>query len=243
VLRRLTKTNFLPVGSGVLVAWTNRYFIVTAGHVVPPDEDVFFRIPWKNGAPPAHRSHKEISRSSGMNWLRCTNADLALTTIYLNPEIDDVKVAQMERLAATYENVAVGDEVFVAGYPSSIISVADPGVHVIRNGIVSAKLGNGRILIDAFTFPGNSGGPVFWKPAMGWPFSQPKIEGRPPSLVGIFIQYHVYNESAVSQSTGRQRVTFESNSGLTEIVSTSRILEMLKYAYVRDAIARWEGQN
>ena len=245
-LFRQIKTNevsYTPLGSGVLVLWSNRFFIVTAGHVIPSDGNVSFRIPQNNGKPPEHRPHKEISQSSGMGWVRSTNADIILTTISLQQEVDEVKVVPIENFAATYEKVSVGDDVFIAGYPVSVVSVADQAVHVIRNGIVSAKMGNGMILIDAFTFPGNSGGPVFWKPAAGLNIFGPIVEGRETWLVGIVLYSHSYTEEAFSPVTGRKRITFESNSGLTEIVSTSRILDLFDYPQVHEAFARWTGKK
>ena len=233
---------FPPIGSGVLVSISNRFFVVTAGHVISPDENVFYRIPQKNNQLPQHRPHKAIMQSTGLGWVRCTNADVAVTSINLNIETDDVKVMPLENFSATYDKVSVGDDVFVAGYPSSVVNIGDPAMHIIRSGIVASKFGDKRLLIDVFTFPGDSGGPVFWKPSVGLS-GFPGIKPRTPSLVGVIITSPLYSEGAVSPVSGRTRITFESNSGLTEIVSASRILELFDYPEVKVSFARWNASR
>src|ERR1022692_2117811 len=148
------ETNYFPLGSGVLVIKDTKeqhVFIVTAGHVIPPDGDVFFRVATKNGSDAKHYSSKLASQLTGLAWVRSTNADLAIGPICFNQEEDDIQVMVLSDHAATYGQVAIGDEVFVAGYPSSVTSVSDAGVHIIRNGVVASKSGNGMLLIDAFT--------------------------------------------------------------------------------------------
>jgi S1-C subfamily serine protease len=238
------ETNYFPLGSGVLVmkdAKEQHVFIVTAGHVIPPDGDVFFRVAAKNGSDPKHYSSKLATQITGLDWIRSTNADLAVMPMCFDAEEADLQVMGLGENAATYDQVAIGDEVFVAGYPSSVASVSDAAVHIIRNGVVASKSGNAMLLIDAFTFPGNSGGPVFWKPSMGFDVAgvSPKIPARGANLIGIVLAYHPYREQAISAVTGRERIIFESNSGLTDVVSTSRILELLAYPQVQEALARW----
>jgi hypothetical protein len=234
------EVKFPPLGSGVLVSFSSRCFVVTAGHVVPPDETVYYRIPQKNAQPPQHRPHKAICQITGLGWIRCTNADVAVTSINLNDATDDVKIMPLQDCSAAYENVSIGDDIFVAGYPSSVINVDDPAMHIIRSGIIASKFGDKRLLIDAFTFPGDSGGPVFWKPSVGLAMF-PDVKPRPPSLVGVVITSPLYSEGAVSPVSGRTRITFESNAGLTEVVSVSRILEVMNYPEVSKAIARWNS--
>ena len=137
-------------------------------------------------------------------------------------------------MAAPYENVSVGDDIFVSGFPSSVIELDAPA---LRNGIVSAKLPNAMILIDTTTFPGNSGGPVFWKPTASLNiFGNQVGQGRPASLIGLALYAPMYSEGAVSPSSGRTRVVFEANSGLTQIVSTTRIFDVLEYPETKAAI-------
>ena len=60
------------------------------------------------------------------------------------------------------------------------------------------------ILIDTTTFPGNSGGPVFWKPTMGLNiYGNQMGQGRLASLVGLALYSPLFTEGAVSPSSGR----------------------------------------
>jgi hypothetical protein len=235
------ETIFHPAGSGVLVTRSNVNLFATAKHVVQQNEDVFFRIPQKNGGSPDHRPHRSMKALTGVGWIYATNADVALTILIINEKVDDVSFIPLDAMAASYGAVSVGDDLFVSGFPSSVIELDAPA---LRNGMVSAKLPDAMILIDTTTFPGNSGGPVFWKPTMGLNIYGNQIgQGRPASLVGLALYSALFTEGAVSPTSGRTRVVFEANSGLTKIVSTSRILEVLDYPETRAAIARALGNK
>jgi len=234
------ETIFLPAGSGVLMSHSNVNVFATAKHVVEKNEDVFFRIPQKNTNMPEHRPHREMKARSGVGWIYSTNADVAVTVLIINPTTDDIRFIPLE-MAAKYESVSVGDDIFVSGFPSSVIELEAPA---LRSGIVSSKLGDKMILIDALTFPGNSGGPVFWKPTMGLNLFGNQIgEGRYPSLVGLALYSPLFSEGAVSPQSGRTRIVFEANSGYTHVVSASRILEVLEYPEAKDAIDRALGKQ
>jgi hypothetical protein len=234
------ETVFRAAGSGVLLTRSNVNLFVTAKHVVQSHADLFFRIPQKSGVPPDHRPHRPMRERTGVDWIYSTNADLALTIVAIKLQTDDISFIPVDYLAATYEQVSVGDDLFVSGFPASVIELDAPA---LRNGMVSAKLPNLMLLIDTTTFPGNSGGPVFWKPTVSLNIFGNKLgEGRPASLVGLALYSPMYAEGAVSPASGRTRVIFEANSGLTGVVSTSRILELLEYPEARAAILRASGQ-
>jgi len=235
------ETVFHAAGSGVLVTRSNVNLFATAKHVVQPHEDVFFRIPQKKTGPPEHRPLAQMKPITGVGWIYSTNADVALTVLTINEAVDDVSFIPLDRMSAAYESVSVGDDIFVSGFPASVIELDAPA---LRNGMVSAKLPDAMILIDTTTFPGNSGGPVFWKPTMGLNiFGNQMGQGRPACLIGLALYSPMYSEGAISPASGRTRVVFESNSGLTKIVSTSRILELLEYPEAKAAIARALGNK
>jgi hypothetical protein len=50
--------------------------------------------------------------------------------------------------------------------------------------------------------------------------------------------YLPYQEQAVSTASGRIRVTFEENSGLTVVISSSKILELFRKREISETIAR-----
>lgn len=238
---KIMEDEYKPLGSGVLITYKDILFVVTADHVVPQDGEVYFRIPQKETHESIHRSHKSIMSISELNWVRNKEDDLAIAFFgYQNS--DDIKAINIEDFRANYDDVSIGDDVFVLGYPSSVIFAQDPKIHFVRNGIVSSKLPNGRIIIDSFLFPGNSGGPVFWKPSMGLEVKEPligeSIPGRFAKLIGIVLQTLSYREEAISTQTGRSRITFEDNSGLSIIISASKIFDLLQNKEVLDVVKK-----
>jgi hypothetical protein len=210
---------FHPIGTAVLVSGSNVMFLFTAGHVMSSTEDVFFRIPQKNGLP-HHRPFKQMLQETHTGWIRSKNADVAMTVFVSHYDGDSIYCVPMDSLAANFDAVTEGDEVLVSGYPASVIELPRPA---LRGGLVSAKLDDEKLLIDVFTFPGNSGGPVFWKPSVGINvFGNQFGEGRYAKLIGLVLYSPLYTDQAVDTVSGRTRITFESNSGFTIIVSASR---------------------
>ncbi len=234
-----SQTIFHGVGSGVLLTKSNVNLFVTARHVVQSNEGVFFRIPQKSGTPADHRPFVLMKQVSGTGWIYSTNADVALTVLVINPATDDVSFIPLDIAAQPYSTISVGDEILVSGHPSSVIELDGPA---LRPGIVSSKLQDQMILISVLTLPGDSGGPVFWKPTVGLNiFGNQLGEGRVAGLIGLVLYSPLSIEPAVSPMSGRARIFFEGNSGLTKIVSTSRILELLDYPETNAAMARALG--
>jgi S1-C subfamily serine protease len=224
------ETVYDPCGSGVLLDYSGLTFVATANHVVSPEGNVYFRIAQKdNKSEPRHAS---LIKELGLDWVRDTNADLAVTAIHLLESQDDVKTVPLETFSAAFAEVKVGDQVFVLGFPSSVVTVSNPAVHFVRDGIVASKFNNPEIVLDAFLFPGNSGGPVFWKPAsgihLGTGLKGKDIPGRQPKLVGIASGTLPYREEAQSLRTGRTRVIFEENSGLAKVISSDALLKLMR---------------
>ena len=129
-----------------------------------------------------------------------------------------------------------GDRIFVLGYPMGLVA-ADRQYVICRSGCyarIRDFLENRKTdyLIDASVFPGNSGGPVISCP------SAISIQGTIPNdkanLIGIVKAYLPYQDVAVSQQTGRARIVFEENTGLTIVESVDSINE---------TIAAWENRN
>jgi S1-C subfamily serine protease len=233
-------TNYFPVASAVFVSFSNVVFIVTADHVVAANPELTFRIPQNGGVPTKHLSHRDMVAKYSCDWIRDTEDDIAVIPYSLDDASDDIKVVSVEQGLAGYEDVKVGDEIFVLGCPSSVVGDVDPATHFVRNGIVSAKLDAPRIVLDAFVFPGNSGGPVFWKPSIGMHVSGlltgPDIQGRGSKLVGIVSQLTEYKDEAFSRQTGHSRVTFEENSGLAIVISSSAITKIMQHKNILDLV-------
>lgn len=102
---------------------------------------------------------------------------------------------------------------------------------IVRGGTV-ARADSKSILIDGFVFPGNSGGLVLYSPTLKL-HSSADIDIElgfidHEMVIGLVSSYIPYIDAAVSQQTGRPRVTFEENSGLCQLVSADAILHILK---------------
>ena len=86
-------------------------------------------------------------------------------------------------------------------------------------------------LIDAQTFPGNSGGPIVSRP------EQMRIKGTPTNdksnLIGILSSYIPYKDILVSQQTGEPRMIQTENSGLTVVHPVDRIKEVVELEWKR----------
>lgn len=123
-----------------------------------------------------------------------------------------------------------GDFIYALGYPMGIVSQERQYV-LVRSGIVSRirDLYDKRTkeyIIDAFVFPGNSGGPVLSKPeTVG-------LKGtgisKSSSLIGIVKGYIPYRDVAISQQTKRPRVIFEENTGLTSVIPVDYIRQTIQ---------------
>jgi S1-C subfamily serine protease len=121
--------------------------------------------------------------------------------------------------------VSEGDGVFVLGFPLQLIG-GERNFVIARQGII-ARIGDllegfsKGFLLDTFIFPGNSGGPVILKPDLA------SIDGTKAQtdaqVIGLVSSYVPYQDVAVSQQTGRPRITFEENAGLASVIPVDQI--------------------
>jgi S1-C subfamily serine protease len=127
---------------------------------------------------------------------------------------NDQHVAPIEKMRDL--GLTEGDFAYVLGFPMGLVGERRNAV-VVRSGSIARirdVLGktNKQFLVDAFVFPGNSGGPVILRP------EAIAIQGTQPHptayLIGVVQSYLTYEEAAVSVQTRRTRVVFEENSGL-----------------------------
>jgi S1-C subfamily serine protease len=135
------------------------------------------------------------------------------------------------------EEIAAGDGVFVLGFPMNLAGQQRNYV-IVRQGVIARisemiESASPSFMIDAFVFPGNSGGPVVLRPDIV------SIQGTKPHsravLMGLVTQSRSYVDTALSQQTRRPRISFEENAGLADV---------LPIDYVDEAIAaerKFEG--
>jgi len=210
---------------------TSRYIVyfVTNRHVLVDLSNVMLRFN-PQGSEPAKEFPIPFSGDNSVSVLYHPNEDVDLAAVRLNPEFlrernidfdyvrSDGMVASLE--VSNEEGLSEGDLCFMLGFPMGLIGQERSYV-ICRHGNIariSDFLGghSGEILIDCMNYPGNSGGPVVTKPEFM------KVQGTKSQkvsyLLGIVQGYIAYRDTAVSLQTGKPRVTFEENSGLTRIV-------------------------
>lgn len=146
----------------------------------------------------------------------------------------------LEQMKAT--GVDEGSLVYALGFPMNIVndSVKAP---ICRLGCIS-RVSDAFVnpntaepfLVDAQTFPGNSGGPIVSRP------EHLSINGTPhntnANLIGILSGYIPYRETLYSRQTGRDRMIQEENSGLTVVHPVDRIKETVELEWARAAKAK-----
>jgi len=211
-------------------------YLVTNRHVFEGLKTAHIRCNPKDDQP-AREYTLNLTDAAGKKTWHCPpdpSIDIAITLINANLLRDhgmkvsffqnDEHIADCAKLRDL--TVTEGTNVFALGFPMGLIG-GDRSYVVVRSGVV-ARIGdclagkNAEFLIDAFTFPGNSGGPVVTRPEVG------SITGTKPvkvaQLIGVVKGFVPYRDVAVSQQTGRPRVTFEENSGLTAVVPVDHVL-------------------
>ena len=132
--------------------------------------------------------------------------------------------------------VQEGSLVYALGFPMDLV---DPiKVPICRLGCISRvsdafllKKKKPVFLVDAQTFPGNSGGPIISRP------EYISIDGTPnntsANLIGILSAYIPYRETLYSGQTGNARMIQEENSGLTVVHPVERIQEVVELEWQR----------
>ena len=219
-----------PIGTGFLVKHpAGQTVLVTAKHViVKPNstsliENLAYRLNIRGK--PSHLFPADFAPHIGSKWFRSEEYDVAVKFIAFFKDITELKTIPYEFFLPK-DRVRPGANILVAGFPLGLRS-EEHASPIVRRGIV-ALVEKSRMLVDAFTFPGNSGSPVFYVPAV-------KVSGailkslfiNREKLVGLVSSQISYIEMAISAKTGRPRVTFEDNAGLTQIISCDAITSLL----------------
>lgn len=153
----------------------------------------------------------------------------------------------LERMKTT--GVDEGSLVYALGFPMNLVddSVKAPICRLgcisrVADAFVNPQTAE-QFLVDAQTFPGNSGGPIVSRP------EHISIDGTPhntsANLIGILSAYIPYGETLYSRQTGRNRMIQEENSGLTIVHPVDRIKEVveLEWKRVEAKKASLEGQS
>jgi len=140
----------------------------------------------------------------------------------------DEHVADRKRLVDL--GLGEGDFVYVLGFPMGLIG-GERNFVIVRQGVIArirdALVGAGNeYVLDAFIFPGNSGGPVVTKPELISIIGTKVISSS--ILIGMVKAYVPYRDVAISTQTGQPRVIFEENSGLAAIIPIDFVREPIQ---------------
>ena len=130
------------------------------------------------------------------------------------------------------KGVFEGDLVYSLGYPLNLGNTSQKNP-ICRLGCISRVSdlyipGNPEVnfLVDAQSFPGNSGGPVILRPELSSVIgskSQPQA-----ALLGILHSYIPYKDALISRQTGETYSIMQENSGLTNVHPVDYIIHVVQ---------------
>ena len=235
----------LPNGQDAAVGTLYTIFLVSNKHVFQGLDEVWVKINAADGSSCKDYRVELVARNGRKLWIGHPDPESDVAALWLNAGflkqenmqvsffLAESQVLTADKLAAT--SISEGDGVFLLGFPLGMVDRVRQYA-ICRHGsiarIADVKNGHGKeILVDGLVFPGNSGGPVVTKPELASlgdmkPYSS-------SSLLGIVSSYVPYQETARSDQTGRPRMVFEENSGLTSVVPADLIHQTVLLAQKR----------
>jgi len=221
---------------------TKKYkvYLATNRHVFENLPNVYLRFNPISNEPACEYLLSLLDKNGAKLWFPHPKAEVDVAVIPIN-----IKLLREHAMQVSYfqsvNNVAnvdklnelgvtEGDFVYALGFPMGIVGgerstviVRSGSIARIRDALVRA---NQEYLIDAFIFPGNSGGPVVSKP------EALAIQGTKSQnaayLIGIIKSYVSYQDVAVSSQSKRPRIIFEENSGLAAVHPIDFVQEAIK---------------
>lgn len=209
---------------------TYYFFLVTNRHVFEGKEQVYLRMNKIGGGAEVFR--QPLSFPGGdTRWLTHRNKKVDIAMMAISPQVLqkhklDFTLFNQEMFAyyRDFEKIGieVGDEVYVLGFPMGIAGELQNYPYV-KWGIISRTDSElvketKAFLVDSSIFPGNSGGPVVLRPALG------SLQGTKSVsqiyLLGVVSRYLPYEERLYTiQTTPPSVVSLErENSGLSYAV-------------------------
>ena len=236
------------VGTGFLFGYRNdtyeenKYtiYIVSNKHVFEGSKQVFLKFNPQAGQPAKDYTLDLEDKDGHKMYKEHPNANIDVAVASINATVlqkdgihfnffrynnDVYTKSEMSNLGVTE-----GDGVYVLGYPMGLVGTTRQYV-ILRHGAIARVKDmlegySSDYVIDSFVFPGNSGGPVIIKPEVMC------IEGtksiNESRLIGLVKSYITYTDVAVSAQTGRNRIAFEENTGLTNVEPVDHIIEVIE---------------
>lgn len=236
--------------TGALVKVQNIYHLITAKHVILDrktgnfkDDKMLVFFNSKDGGIMS-RPIENVKRYLDASWIFHTNpeVDVAIIPFGIDTHKDDVLVIPDDSFLLS-NNIFELYDIFFLSY--------QPGIEpkrkispIFRSGIISIINDDKSFYIDASAFPGNSGSPVFVKPSpitfneKGVSIGGDQLGGK---FIGIIGEYVTYQEVAISAQTGRARVIFEENTGLSKVWSVEFIKEIIDSDKFKEQLKKIQG--
>ena len=221
-------------------------YLITNKHVVDNEKEMVMQVNLLNGVKAYLLEF--LSDDNTIKFSAHPSADVIACHININLALSEganLPFFDLRNHALTLQQmrdtgVCEGGLAYTLGFPVSITSdfvnstVKTP---ICRMGCISRVenvyhgSSSKNFLIDATTYPGNSGGPVISRPESLTITNTP--HNTSANLIGLVSAYLPYCEILCSTQTHRKRVINEENSGLTVVVSVDSIKEVVEIERTR----------
>lgn len=152
----------------------------------------------------------------GFNWVHHPDEDIDLVAAMIPFTENQQEKGFGKGYIGSVTSINEGRDLFYMGFPLG--KGAEGGIPhkpILRSGHLAQK-GEKTFIMEADVFPGSSGSPVFTKPRFTLD-ENGNLKAETLSLIGVVSSYIPYTDVAVSRQTGRPRIIFEDNSGLSNV--------------------------
>ncbi|MCK4825016.1 trypsin-like peptidase domain-containing protein [bacterium] len=215
-------------------------YLITNRHVFENLLAVYIRFNPRTNEPAREYTLNLLNENGTSLWFPHPNAKIDIAVIPINFNLlqehamqafyfhSDQHVANIDKLNEL--GITEGDFAYVLGFPMGLVG-GERNAVIVRSGTIARirdalVRANQEYLIDAFVFPGNSGGPVVSKPKV---IAIKGTKSQSASyLIGIVRAYVPYQDVAMSLQTKRPRVIFEENLGLATVHPIDFVQEVIK---------------
>ena len=223
--------------------------LVTNKHILKNQEHIIIRFNPHNGQAAADFPIKLKKADGSFIWTGHPDKNVDVAVIRLNAQMiinhgmkfsyfkSESNILTKQDMIA--QQTSEGDFIYVLGFPMGMMP-SDRQHVIVRSGIIARirdvfENRSSSFIIDSFVFPGNSGGPVIIKPESTFIRGTKAVSKA--ALIGMVKSYIPYSDVAISQQTGKARITFEENSGLANVETVDKITEAVSVDLQRNDMA------
>ena len=252
--KKVHQNNYLPHASGFYIRYDDVPYAITARHVVQSKninhaggefwgeyiKPLFIRMHVDDDSITGASRHKEISllnskKYEGLYYFHeDPKIDATIFPAFFNTNVSEVSFQMPYDFIQKDELVLTGEDVHIFGFPGPY-GFAE-GKSVVRSGTVCFKLNKNIYLLDANTWPGDSGGMVISKPYFGVPKEnlgtyQWQFGGK---LIGLYI----------GRKNPKDFIGFnlpESLEAFRIIVSGQTLIDMIESKQFKEYHDKWKG--